>query len=129
MIDDWLQRGGDEWAGVELETVRLDAGVFKYVLARVSDGERSKLVAWGDAAAAYHNDVFQQLRHRAKSLGLTTEVLGGGRIEHHPEQRSCHVYGYSVAFGPAPHEVTAALVRRANPRYPPSAVTVAYEGY
>ena len=70
-----------------------------------------------------------QLRSSARAAGLEADVLGGGRIEHHPEQGYCSVYGYSVAFGPAAHEVSAALIRRAYPLYDPAMVTVSYEGY
>ncbi len=54
------------------------------------------------------------------------DVLGGGRIEHNAEAASVYVYGYSSAFGPAPHEVSAALLRRWLPLH---AVTLSYEGY
>jgi phosphohistidine phosphatase len=53
-------------------------------------------------------------------------VLGGGRISHDPTMAKVHVYGYSSAFGPAPHEVAAALLRRWLPLH---AVTTSYEGY
>ena len=70
-----------------------------------------------------------QVRAAAKVAGLEADVLGGGRIEHYPEQGCCSVYGYSVAFGPAAHEVAAAIIRRAFPRYDPRMVMVSYEGY
>lgn len=39
------------------------------------------------------------------------------------------IYGYSMAFGPAPHEVTAAILRRWLPLYDESNFSVSYEGY
>lgn len=39
------------------------------------------------------------------------------------------IYGYSAAFGAAPHEVAAALVRKWYPLYPADSITVSYEGY
>lgn len=56
-------------------------------------------------------------------------VLGGGRIEHHPDQGVVSIYGYSAAFGPACHEVAAQLVRKWYPMYDPDCVTISYEGY
>ena len=47
-------------------------------------------------------------------------------MEHHPEQRVLSVYGYSSAFGQAPHDVTAALARKWLPLHD---ITVSYEGY
>lgn len=41
------------------------------------------------------------------------EPLGGGRIE--MTGRTALIYGYSQAFGQAPHDVSAALVRRCYP--------------
>lgn len=54
------------------------------------------------------------------------DVLGGGRIEHKSAAATVHVFGYSSAFGPAPHEVAAALLRRWLPLH---TVTTSYEGY
>lgn len=51
---------------------------------------------------------------------------GGGRIEHYPEQRVLSVFGFSSAFGQAPHDVTAALLRRWLPF---TEVTCSYDGY
>ena len=47
-------------------------------------------------------------------------------MEHHPAQRLLSVYGFSAAFGPAPHDVTAALLRRWLPLHH---LEVSYEGY
>lgn len=58
--------------------------------------------------------------------GLLVEPLGGGRMEHHPDQSVLNVYGYSSAFGQAPHEVTAALLRRWLPFHD---IHVSYDGY
>jgi phosphohistidine phosphatase len=125
------------WAGDEMPQVSIASGVFKYVLMRVHgaapDGDgtaaRSKLLVWGHPDAAYHNHIYQRARAAAARLGLRCDVLGGGRIEHNPEQRKVAVYGYSAAFGPAPHEVSAALLRRWLPLYGAEGVTVSYDGY
>jgi Janus/Ocnus family (Ocnus) len=57
---------------------------------------------------------------------VQVSVLGGGRISHDPTTAAAHLYGYSSAFGPAPHEVAAALLRRWLPLH---TVTTSYEGY
>jgi Janus/Ocnus family (Ocnus) len=59
-------------------------------------------------------------------LLVQVSVLGGGRISHDPAAATVHVFGYSSAFGPAPHEVAAALLRRWMPLH---TVTTSYEGY
>jgi hypothetical protein len=51
---------------------------------------------------------------------------GGGRIEHYSQQRALSVFGFSAAFGQAPHEVTAALLRRWLPLHD---IVVSYSGY
>ena len=104
---------------------------FKYVLLRVQDGSgASKLAVWGHPQAEYHNHVLQRAKARAASLGLgqgAVDVLGGGRIRRDGgDVGSICVYGYSAAFGPSPHEVSAAILRR---WFPFAEVTVSYNGY
>lgn len=98
---------------------------------RVSDQHgNSKLIVRGRTSASYHNDVLQMLKTEVRGLdlhGLQLEPVGGGRIEH--DSTSAHVFGYSVAFGPAVHEVSAAIIHSAHPEYSRAAVTCAYEGY
>ncbi len=121
------------WQAAEeqLPAVSFDIGVFKYVLLRLTQETtgRSRLLVWGHTAAAYHNDILQRCKARANKLGLSVDVLGGGRIAHDPVEQCISVYGYSAAYGPACHEVSAALLRRWHPFYRPEAVTVSYEGY
>lgn len=62
-----------------------------------------------------------------KKLGLEVRELGGGRITHEAAARKARVYGYSAAFGAAPHELSQAILRRHLPLY--DDVTVSYEGY
>lgn len=66
---------------------------------------------------------------QAVQRGLKIEALGGGRIEHYRDQGVVNIFGYSSAFGPAPHEVSAALVRKWHPFYDPECITVSYSGY
>ena len=138
--------GGEAWPGDALPQVSIASGKFKYVLLRVREAgaaatagagaaaapaaPRSKLLVWGHPAAEYHNHIYQRAKAAAARLGgLEVDVLGGGRIEHYPDQRVISVYGYSAAFGPAPHEVSAALLRRWFPLYGADAVAVSYDGY
>lgn len=96
----------------------------------------SRLLVRGDARAAYHDNILQRTRKQLEPTGLQLRPCGGGRIEHHPERRSVSVYGFSSAFGQAPHHVTAELLRRALPLYDHGcgpgeggAVAVSYTGY
>jgi phosphohistidine phosphatase len=123
------------WLGDQVPQVELDEGVFKYVLLRLTDSSsgKSKLLVRGAAAAAYHNHILQHTKAQVQKLcpngTLQLDVLGGGRIEHYAEQGVISVYGYSAAFGPAVHEVTAALLRRWYPFYDAGSITRSYEGY
>jgi phosphohistidine phosphatase len=128
--------GSSSWVGDKVPQVDIDAGVFKYVLLRLSDprdSSRSKLLVRGHAAAAYHNHILQATKAEVQRLTpegqqqhLDVQVLGGGRIEHYPDQGVVSVYGYSAAFGPAVHEVAAGLVKKWMPFHN---VTWSYEGY
>ncbi|KXZ47337.1 hypothetical protein GPECTOR_36g61 [Gonium pectorale] len=130
----------DSWVGDSIPQVLISgSGTFKYVLMRLWDpsaengGGRSKLLVWGDTRAPYHNDVLQKAKAMARPLGLQVTPLGGGRMRHEPEAGPggvrLEVYGYSAAFGPAPHELVAALVHRWYPLYDRQSITVSYEGY
>lgn len=122
------------WVGDWVPQVEIDQGVFKYVLLRLSDprdSRKSKLLVRGHAAAAYHNHILQATKaevQRAVPGGqhFDVQVLGGGRIEHYPEQQVVSVYGYSAAFGPAVHEVAAGLLKKWLPFHN---VTWSYAGY
>jgi phosphohistidine phosphatase len=123
------------WLGDQVPQVEIDEGVFKYVLLRLTDSSngRSKLLVRGAVAAAYHNHILQHTKSQLQKLcpqgNLQLDVLGGGRIEHYADQKVVSVYGYSAAFGPAVHEVTAALLQRWYPFYDAANITWSYEGY
>lgn len=132
IISDWLAEAEPQqaWPGDAVPDVSIDCGTFKYVLLRLSstDGARSKLIVRGDGRAAYHNHVFAAARAEVGKIdpGLTLETVGGGRMEHLEDQKVVSVYGYSAAFGQAPHDVTAGVLRREMPFHD---IVVSYEGY
>jgi phosphohistidine phosphatase len=43
-------------------------------------------------------------------LGLETECLGGGRLDHRADLKKIKVYGYSQGYGKADHEITKKLL-------------------
>jgi len=47
-----------------------------------------------DAAAGIYDELDAQL----ESLGLTCECLGGGKIEHNPQEKTITVFGTSQVF-------------------------------
>lgn len=82
--------------------VDIDDGVFKYVLIKVygkekADGsEPSKLIVRGYLRADWHSDIYDEVSGSIKGLGLETECLGGGRIDHRPDLKKLKVYGHST---------------------------------
>ncbi|KAG6541224.1 hypothetical protein Mapa_017385 [Marchantia paleacea] len=105
-----------QWVGSEVPTVDIDEGTFKYVLINIEDDQgHQKLLVRGRKALPYHSDIFEETRKLLKKLGLNLQVsqLGGGRIDHNPDQRTLRVYSSSQAFGQADHTVTSALLRQA----------------
>lgn len=112
-----------ELANVPL--VDIDAeGRFKYVLIKVhakvlADGsEPNKLIVRGFRSAEWHGtvscnacdfmlrwcspfcvclaDIYDAVSKDIETLGLATECLGGGRIEHFPDAKKLKVYGHST---------------------------------
>lgn len=41
------------------------------------------------------DDIYEEASGSISALGLDTECLGGGRIEHFPDKKFLKVYGYS----------------------------------
>lgn len=101
-----------------------DDGRFKYILIKVfgkelADGtEPSKLIVRGYARAEWHGivlvdcclffckytdvlivftaDIYDEVNSSLQCLGLDSECLGGGRIEHYPDVKKLKVFGYST---------------------------------
>mgnify|MGYP002716706795 FL=1 len=57
---------------------------------------------------------------------LKYDCVGGGRIEHSPEKKIIHIYGYSQGFGQADHKISCDLVAK---KYLDYKVTWSNEGY
>lgn len=67
--------------------------------------------------AEWHNDIYEEVSSSLDALGLDTECLGGGRINHQPAEKKILVYGYSQGFGKADHKITKELLDKAYPNY------------
>ncbi|KAK9823045.1 hypothetical protein WJX81_002955 [Elliptochloris bilobata] len=87
-----------------------EQGVFKYVLLRLSaPGGGSRLLVRGRLGLQWHQDHLDAARRELAPLlpGALVEPLGGGRID--VKGSTATIYGYSQAFGQAPHDLSAAL--------------------
>ncbi|XP_078082845.1 14 kDa phosphohistidine phosphatase [Mustelus asterias] len=113
-----------------VDDVRIDpGGVFKYVLIRIwqEDGNgKEKNIVRGWASAEYHADIYDEVSTCIEKKGLHCECQGGGRIDHNSAEKKILVYGYSIGFGRANHEITTTILKS---RYPDYSVTWANEGY
>uniref|UniRef100_A0A2K5KLF8 14 kDa phosphohistidine phosphatase n=1 Tax=Cercocebus atys TaxID=9531 RepID=A0A2K5KLF8_CERAT len=90
-------------------------GVFKYVLIRVHSAPRSgapaaesKEIVRGYKWAEYHD---HGEAGPAGKQGCDCECLGGGRISHQSQDKKIHVYGYSMAYGPAQHAISTEKIK------------------
>lgn len=104
-------------------------GRFKYILINVYDDTNnvSKTIVRGYARAQWHSDIFDETGVQLESIpGLRAKCLGGGRIEHDPDERTIKVYGYSQGFGKADHEVTVGILKKVYSDY---TITCSDEGY
>lgn len=120
----------------QLPRVEIDNdGCFKYVLIRLhrdgasqADDQCSDLYVRGHSWAGYHVDLYERFSEQASSEGVETECLGGGRIRYDVDSSppSMLVYGYSVGFGQADHQITASLVQK---QFPDLKITTSNEGY
>lgn len=97
-----------------------DDGVFKYVLIKVYGKESDdlhKIIVRGFSRAEWHNDIYEEVSESLNALGLDTECLGGGRINHQSAQKKILVYGYSQGFGKADHEVSKKILEKVYSNY------------
>jgi len=138
---------------VEIPDVAIEmkeGAIFKYILVRVTldcgtqSRTKSKLLVRGDSRAEYHDHILQATKREVAKYGSerepfdaahsnsNVEVLGGGRMQviskslEKENDLLIKIYGYSAAFGQAPHSVTAEILRRVDPCLE---VEVSYEGY
>ncbi|DBA89995.1 TPA: hypothetical protein ACH3X2_004368 [Trebouxia sp. C0005] len=131
-ITSWLDQVKSESPLDLIPDVAIETGVFKYVLLVVTDTQegRSKLIVRGDRQSGYHMDVYEKTVRELSPYKLhVAEPLGGGRIRHDDGSKAINIYGYSSAYGQAPHDLSAAIVRQWYPMYAPDKITVSYEGY
>ncbi|XP_034182240.1 sex-regulated protein janus-A [Osmia lignaria lignaria] len=104
-------------------------GRFKYILIQVHDDTNnvSKTIVRGYARSQWHSDIFDETGLQLQSIpGLRPKCLGGGRIEHDPDERILKVYGYSQGFGKADHDVTVGILEK---RFPDYTISSSDEGY
>ncbi|KAL6264796.1 hypothetical protein P5V15_004893 [Pogonomyrmex californicus] len=72
-------------------------------------------------------DIFDEVDEQIKKhAGLQANCVGGGRIEHDPDEKTIKVYGYSQGFGKADHDVSVELLKK---KYPTYNITCSNEGY
>ncbi|KAL0113257.1 hypothetical protein PUN28_012426 [Cardiocondyla obscurior] len=72
-------------------------------------------------------DIFDEVEEQIKKYaGLKAKCVGGGRIEHDPDEKTIKVYGYSQGFGKADHQVSVELLKK---KYPAYNITWSDEGY
>ncbi|XP_076674208.1 sex-regulated protein janus-A isoform X1 [Andrena cerasifolii] len=104
-------------------------GRFKYILINVQDksNNASKFIVRGYARAEWHADIFDETLSQLEQFPeLRAKCVGGGRIEHNPDDRTIKVYGHSQGFGQADHEISASILKK---KYPDYTLTCSNEGY
>ncbi|XP_046860566.1 14 kDa phosphohistidine phosphatase-like [Xenia sp. Carnegie-2017] len=112
----------------EISDVDIDGnGRFKYILVKIKQGSEQKYIVRGYSRAAYHADIYDEILPQIRNLGLHSECLGGGRIEHNQEDGKILIYGYSVGFGQADHKISTEILRKYFPNY--KSITFSNEGY
>ena len=93
-------------------------GKWKFVAIDLRDASgATKRVVRSFAGKKFHADNFQQAMVELEPLGLRGKVIGGGRIEYDPADRTVSVYGYSKTFGRSAgcNEHAASLIEQALP--------------
>ena len=111
-------------------TVDIDSeGKFKYVLIKLKDKSTKKYryIVRGYSWASFHAAMIDELEKVLKQTNYICECVGGGRIQHTPEENKIFIYGYSVCYGRADHTITVSLLKKKYPEY--TSITYSNEGY
>ena len=106
--------------------VIIDTGIFKYIQIRITCNGAEKIIIRGSKDADYHADVFDSYAPQLKTLGLSAECIGGGRIKHDLANKALDVYGYSMGYGRADHKITVAKLKN---HYAGYNITWSNDGY
>ena len=67
--------------------------------------------------SCFHKQLSKPHAQRIEEEGYKVWMDGGGWIEVDTIKKTAHVYGISIALGPAPHHVTAEKLRTSFPDY------------
>lgn len=71
-------------------------------------------------------DIYDEVSGSIRALGLDTECLGGGRIEHFPQNKLLKVFGHSTGYGLADHKESRRILLT---KYPDYEIETSDEGY
>ena len=114
----------------DIAEVQIAEGLWKFVLVVVSSaqGEHRQVVR-SYAGYRYHAQMAERLAElEVRPRGLSSRVLGGGRIERTVATKVIHVYGYSKTYGRCAkcNQKVAEVSQRLYPLY---TVTWSNDGY
>ena len=128
--------GGEAGSGSsvldKIPAVEIAEGKWKYVQIELTcPGEPPKRVVRNTSGLAYHPDMYTAAMDKLESQGLTQvegHVIGGGRIEYYPKDKTVSIYGYSKTFGRAKgcNKRSCEIVKAA---FPDHEVTWSDDGY
>ena len=96
--------------------VQLSPGSHKYVVIRATNIDKEiwfvRSASPEECGGPYHANVAEDLVDSLKSLGYSTTVMGGGRIDFldNDEVSHAHVFGFSYGFGKGDHEKVAKII-------------------
>jgi phosphohistidine phosphatase len=115
----------------EFQSVLLSEGVGKYVQIEVRNAATGaeRILIRHDTESDFHIQVADATLREAHFRGADATVLGGGRISVtglDGDAPVVKIYGYSVQYGRADHEITQGFIENA---YPKAEVTWTNDGY
>lgn len=117
----------------KIEEVEIAEGVFKYIQISISlpNFKAEKIIIRG-ADLEYHDDIFQAAKGSITDTIEFPEMpvfncIGGGRISHDVVNKKILVYGYSVAYGRANHELAVEYLKNRYPDY--NSISFSNSGY
>uniref|UniRef100_A0A0K0EEC1 Sex-regulated protein janus-B n=1 Tax=Strongyloides stercoralis TaxID=6248 RepID=A0A0K0EEC1_STRER len=111
-----------------IKNVDIDpSGIFKYILIEATDKatKESKMIVRGYGDCPYHADILDNVKEK-ETKDAKFKCVGGGRINHDKDNKNILVYGYSVGYGKADHQISVDILKK---EYPDYNITFSNEGY
>eukprot|EP00916_Digyalum_oweni_P023484 GHVL01038941.1.p1 GENE.GHVL01038941.1~~GHVL01038941.1.p1 ORF type:complete len:184 (-),score=47.37 GHVL01038941.1:565-1041(-) len=110
----------------KIDPVYIEEGRCKYALIKIIHNNNEIYIVRSLKSAKYHYECTLQVQEQVERIGGEMKILGGGRILYDSKNKKIDIFGHSMQFGLADHQITSNEIKKVYPDY---TVTWSNEGY